>query len=459
MGAVADDGEDAADQFHLLTGNGLFDLSQRTPDYMTQMLRGQILPRNHKFVALHNRKRIIVDDERLIMYMRGGPTYVLVDETVFDTWAQGVKFDSEQTQKKFDVLWDTLKPATIVADVWNRVFGMGFVVLGFNDNRALSAPVEQGSATELVWAYGFSRTHIQEILYDENIGSNTFGKPVLYLVRSGRPGADGSGQPIYVHADRVWVHNESPHVHPLNGHSQLDRPWNDLEDSLSVGWASSEAYYGNASPKLLLKTQRPLVAKQEAAVDEQLAQTDSGVRRVIKMLSSMELVPLTGKGDIAKPLEHLIVAYSGLSNASGVPFSRFFRYHITSGDGLDWARREWYEFVSGRQHGYGKTALRGPEGLFVKLAHAGLFTKEERHAAFKWLPPRTPTREDIAKYVRNESIGFATAAKAGALHKDMEEHFEKLPDTYTPPAGEVTPGDETIQPEQKSAAPSAGRTT
>jgi hypothetical protein len=422
----------------LISPQSVLDLTMTSPDYITTLLQGGVLDRDSIAYTLHNRKPLITDIDRERLYSRNGTAKQVVDDPAQSTWTQGFSLDDEATNEKLEPIQRVLRRQLPIADGWNRLYGMGCLVLGFNDGRNFAAPV--GKATTITWAHAFSRRHIFQIIFDQDKLSPTFGQPQHYLIRAGRPGGPPTGQASLIHADRLLPLVERPMMHPIVGGSALDPVWNDLEDRSSIGWASSEAFYQNASPKFVLKTQRPLTQAQEQQVDQQMSQIRSNVRDVTKMLASMELVPLTKGGDIAKPLEHIIANTLLISDATGMPFSRFFKYHLTSGDALDWANREWFNYISHRQQSF---ALPVIETLMDRLAKAGIITIEQAQSKVEFSPPGVQTRDDIAKTVRNEAIGLGSAAKVGYVPKDVMKHYEKAPsDMVIPqPAGPNGPND------------------
>lgn len=418
--------EPTLDQFFLVGNQGILDLTSMSPENAAQLIGTWGLPQTHSFSSLHNRQTVITDPDREIFYTRHGVARMIVDEPARATWKEGFTHPDKKIAEEIDSLWPVIEEAVERGDVWNRLYGGGFVVQGYNDGRPLSAPL--GKASDITWAHAFSRKHVEKIEYDRVRGSPTYGLPVIYRLRTSRPGANEGtgGETVAVHADRILPLVERPSVNPLFGGSWLDPSWNDLEDIASLVWANAEAYHANASPKLALKTQRPLTKEQSAEFNRNLTKVRSGVRDVLKMLTTMELVPLNGQNQIPPPLEHVITSYVSLSLATGMPFSWFYQVHITSGEGLDWAARQKYEFIAERQATFGKRVAR--HWLTRNLAKAGMIDAKAARRAVTWNPPRTQTREDISKNVRNEAIAYASAVKAGGvIPKDLADRFVAAP--------------------------------
>jgi len=406
----------------IVSNEGFRDISPGAPSYMTQMELGNFLPEDHRQSTLHNRKKYITDHDRLLMYMRGGISKVIVDDPAYDTWLNGVSFEDQKLTEVVSKIWPVIEEPLEVADIWAGVFGMGFVILGYNDSQDLAAPVDK--ADNITWAEGFSRTHIDEILFGNDPNdTSTYRQPRAALIRAGKPGEEGSEQ-ILVHADRILFVTRNKHVHPINGGSDLDKPYNDLEDGLGVSWASAESYYAGASPKMLLKTMKPLTTKQDSAIEEQTRQMQSNLRHLIKMLHGMDFTKLTSGADVAKPLEHVVAVFTFLSTSTGIPFSKWFRHHLNGGEAIDWANREWDEYIGNRRRRFGKRIIHR---LLGKLAKAKMITDAQAQAIPIWSPPRIMTREDIARIARNEATSIATAAKgAGMIHKELADRFQPL---------------------------------
>lgn len=438
----------------LITNQGVLDLTGATPDYMTQVMEGLFLPRTHEFAATHNRLPHIEDIDREIMYMRNGTARLIIDEPAEHTWAQGFTLNDEKAARTMDRAWRALRQSLPIADRWNRLYGMGFLVLGFNDGKPLSAPLS-GNATTLVWAHAFNRSHIDRVVYDKDKLSKTFGQPIAYILRTGRPGERGATATVQVHLDRIIPLIERPQVHPIQGGSWLDPAWNDLEDAASVFWASAQAFYANASPKLILKTMKPLTSEQESSFDSQFRETRTGGRDVMKMLQSMSLEPVVGARDIAAPLERIVSCATALSHATGIPFSRFYTRDLTSKEALAGAAREWFEFLSIRQRGFGTVVV---EALLDRFWKAGLITEEQALAKVMWNPPMVLTREDLSRIVRNEAIGWASAGKTGFVPQDLVPYFVPAPAGFVVDAGqEEAQGDADSEEEERTSTKGLSR--
>lgn len=451
--------------FQIISNQGVLDLSSATPETMGQLVGAYGLPQEHSFATLHNRLKGITDPHREIFYTRHGVARNIVDEPALLTWKEGFSHPVEGVATTIEELWPVIEDAVMRADIWDRLYGSGFVVQGYNDGRPLASSL--GKATDITWAHAFSRRHVADIAYDKDPASNTYGQPVIYKLRTSRPGGvDGTGEIVSVHRDRILPLVERPAVNPLLGESCLNVAWNDLEDIASIVWANAEAYYGNASPKLALKTARPLTPDQDAAFNRNISAVRSGVRSVVKMLSTMELIPLNGQNQIPKPLEHAITSYVSLSLATGMPFSWFYQVHITSGDGMEWAERQKFAFITDRQRTFGKKVARHWLG---SLAKAGMVDARAARRPVIWNTPRTETREDIAKNARNEAIALATSvAKTGLIPAQLKDRFvnappeviqfmERLITLGKAQPGEKddkggTTGEKSIQPESQSAA-------
>lgn len=407
----------------LISNRGFQDLSPGAPDYTTQMQLGAFLPADHRQASLHNRKRVLTDYDRLVMYGRGGITKVIVDDPATDTWLDGVRFEDEALNTVVGKVWPVIEESVEIADIWAGVFGMGFVVLGYNDGKAISEPLDR--ADDVLWAEGFSRTHITEVIYDNVVGSPTYREAKALRIRVGKPGEDGGSEESIVHCDRILFITRNKHIHPFIGGSDLDKPFNDLEDGLGIAWANAESYYSGASPKMVLKTMRPLTKPQEQQVDQQLKEMQSNLRQLAKMLHSMDLQKLTSGADVAKPLEHVVAVFTFLAASTGVPFSKWVKHHLSAGDALDWANREWDEFIGKRRRRFGNRVVRR---LLLNLSKAGMVEKAKVLLKPIWTSPRTVTREDTGRTARNESTAVATSVQgAGMVHKELAGHFIPVP--------------------------------
>ncbi|MEW5724775.1 MAG: phage portal protein [Thermodesulfobacteriota bacterium] len=358
------------------------------------------------YSALGYKRTLVFEDYRL-RYERQGLAGRVVDAPCDATWRVHPRVtESAGEETDFEKAWDELVKRLQVWSVLKRADKLagigqyGILLLGFNDQGDLSAPVER--AGELLYSQPYYEADAAVATLVTDRFNPRFGLPETYTLKTG--GLQGQAvATINVHWSRVIHIAEGRASSNIYGTPRLKRVYNDLQALELVAYGSSEMFWRGALPG------RALILDKEAEVAEEdldklkleLDAFEHNLRRWLRLqgMTVQDLAP-----QVADPSQHVDVFLTLISAATGIPkriLSGSERGELASSQD----ESNWNVLIDSRRRDYGENVILRP--FIDRLIEVGALPSPKEPYAVEWPDIFEPSEKEQAETgrIRTESLG------------------------------------------------------
>lgn len=227
-------------------------------------------------------------------------------------------------------LWAELKRLDIVSGIGR----FGIMVLGFDDGKDLSDPIEMsydvvlgrfkpsGRERSLLWVNPYSEDLVSIGDLEKDPSNPRHGLPTYYMVKMDALNAGGPGQPlatadVKVHWTRAYHYAPGRLTSKLFSLPRMERAFNRLYDILKICAGSGEGYWQSSNPTLVVSSDKPLPGGfDKAELRQQIWRLQNSLQKYLSV-AGMDAKMLSP--DLNDPTPHLEVQLTLLCVSLGVP--------------------------------------------------------------------------------------------------------------------------------------------
>jgi len=222
----------------------------------------------------------------------------------------------------FEVAWNSLQKEKRIfhylsrSDLLSGIGQFGVLLLGFDDGQDLDTEVR--AAANLLYLMPYAQDAIDIYLWDEDLQSERYGKPLVYRITMGGFKGNHSGMTALVHHTRVLHMAEGCLEDDTFGVPRLRACFNCIQDIETVSGGSAEMFWRGALPGLVfsLDSDTDIDSEDLADVNEQMEKYVQGLQRHLRFqgVNVEQLMPT-----VADPSQHVDVQMQLISAATGIP--------------------------------------------------------------------------------------------------------------------------------------------
>lgn len=378
-------------------------------------------------------------------YARNGVARRIVSAAPKDTWKDSFKIvprgaEFEETKKKramtqdpkavafskrFQQLDDQHKITALLcrSDILAGIGYFGILVLGFDDGKPLTAPLQQGSAKELLYVQPYSNPYVSVSAWDIDMQSPRYGLPVMYQVMQDSTvfGRSGSFQ---VHYSRVVHIAEDKQESAIFGTPRLQAVYNDVQDLLKVCGGSAEMYWRNADPKLVMTTGKDssVDIADEDDLRDKMDAFENNLRRWI-IANGMDIKALSPS--LVDPEPHASIHFKLISAGTGIPLRI-----LTGSERGELAstqdKEAWFSLIDQRRLNYAEPEVLRP---FLDICiYAGVLPPLNSGYNIVWEDPRSMGQQEKAELSRKraEALSYYFRYPTSPAYISFEQFLEKI---------------------------------
>jgi hypothetical protein len=394
------------------------------------------------------------------MFDRNSVGHRVVDVWPAECWVQAPEVkasDNTAVENQFDKAFKELDKERQVLhylkriDVLSGIGRFGILVLGIDDGKKLSDPVESiNPATGELTGKGKSKLLYLKP-YDESVvvvkdkekstKSPRYGMPTSYQVKMENITSGNTKTPQYIHWTRVLHVADNRMSSEVFGEPRMQPIWNNLLDLRKIAGGAAEMYWragigGTAwgLDKDIVEPTVTLTEDQKEQMQEDLQQFYDGMQRYLftEGLKPMDIAP-----KLESPEDVVRVQVQLLCLAIGIPYRVFIGTEegkLASGQD----RIAWLERVAGRQNNYLTPMLVRP---FVKrMQDYGVLPEAKGGIVVEWPHRDSPSEKEIAdtalkladamsRYVRGDvELVMGPEQFLAQVLKKSEEDIAKIAD-------------------------------
>lgn len=276
----------------------------------------------------------------------------------------------EESQSEFESDYEDLKDEHRLlynfrrADILSRIGRFGVMLVGFDDGRELSEPVDEGKIRgldDILYLSPYGEDRVEEPTLDSDTSSERYGKPESYTVEVGEDGYTEE-----VHHSRVIHIAENPLDNEVYSRPTLESVLNRLDDLEKVAGGSAEMYWRGAYPGMAFNID-PEFEGGEDALDEfsdSIEEYMHGMKRYMKFRGT-EVEQLSSEMEDPSPLINAYIEL--LASAKNIPQRILMgseRGELASSQDI----RNWYSRISERRTNFAEPVIVRPlVNLLVKV--------------------------------------------------------------------------------------------
>jgi hypothetical protein len=420
------------------------------------------------------------------MYDREGIAARVNDVWPEESWATAPEIyetEDPDQETEFEVAWKKMdKKCHLLsmlgrADILSGVGKFGVILLGLNDGKDLSLPVDgvpengditkgkRGITRELIYVRAFQESAVSITNVEKNPNSSRFGLPNMYSITFNDTETSFSSM---VHWHRIIHLADNREMSEIMGTPRMKKSYNRLLDIRKILGGSGEMFWRGGFPGFAFETKE---GDSEIELDKESIKTElqnymTGLQRYMALegLSVKSLAP-----QVADPKNHLEVHLSSIAITLGVPKRILFGSEqaelASTQDAKTWNRR-----LKKRQNGYLTPYVIRPfidrliligvlptvEEYFVKWSDINIQTeKEKAEVAKAWA-------EALSKFVGGDVDSVIPIEEFLSILGNLPQEqvlqiSEKIKNTIMEEE-ELTPHDETLHSKQIKPDPVEDKT-
>jgi len=331
-------------------------------------------------------------DHRMAKYLRQDVAARIVDAPALAMWTNPPQVTS--TSDGWNLLWDDLIARY---NLWSaiergdKLAGIGrfsLLLLGFNDGRDLSLPVNTRAITQkdpkILYIQPYSERCVKVKGFNTNAMDENFNKPELYTIfpqnefvlafnNASLNRKDNLNGAFDVHASRVIHMAENCLENSVYGSPRMERVYNVLDDLLKVVGGAAETFWltGNRGLHIDIDKEMEIDTGDEAALSAEMDEYQHQQRRIIRTRGAK--VTAIGS-DNPDPTGAFNMLINMLSGATGIP-KRILTGAEAGQLASEQDRANWADRIDERRASWGNPWVIFP--IIKKLVAAGYFPREE----------------------------------------------------------------------------------
>lgn len=411
-------------------------------------------------------KRKLMHVDFLLKYLRQDIASRCINAPVDATWTDAPILKADGAKGvAWAKAWDDFAATNMIypsirkADIFCGLGMFSVMVLGFDDGRSLSQPVNASTEgkRKLLYMQPYLEGSVSISKFDENQLSPRFGQPEMYEITPGdllttqytsTSARYQLRNKFQVHWTRVLHIADNTLENNVFGHSRLEPIYNTLDDLLKVSGGSAETYWLTANRGLSIDIDKDMELDPQDAKDlsEEIDEYQHQLRRVIRTRGTK----ITSLGsDTPSPKDPFGVLMSLLSSQTGIPQRVLMGAEAgqlaSQQDRANWAAR-----IAERTGNFAEPFILRP--FVAKVMAAGCIPTLEGNFTVTWPEPfkmnpleRAQTSAQMARSAVNVVRAMEVSQKGGYNVASVEEAREiiapgnRMPVWKGLPAGTMIP--------------------
>jgi len=358
------------------------------------------------------------------LYKRNGIAKRVVRILPEETWAllPNIFETEEANETEFEKAWKTLREEKRVfhylqrVDVLSGIGEFGILLLGIDDGKELSEPVEginEGtgekvgkSEYELIYLKPFDQTSVKIKMKEADITSPRYGFPKTYSVDFEGTETTNSKQSKIVHWTRILHIADNRETSEVYGAPRMEPVYNRLLDIRKILGGSGEMFWKGGFPGLSFETQPEVEDLDTDSIKDQMELYMAGMQRYLAMegITVKSLSP-----QVSSPKEHVETNMRNIAISLGIPYRIFLGTEeaklASAQDITTWNKR-----LSQRQENYVSPYIIRP--FIDRMMAFGVLPEIEEYTV-DWPDLNAPTDEDKANVAKALTEAMAKYVTAG----------------------------------------------
>jgi hypothetical protein len=295
-------------------------------------------------------------------YLRNAVGKRVVNAPVSATWRDKPVITDGAETKTFEEEWTSLAKKHRIWDKFTRVDKMAgihqfaILLLGFDDEKKLSEPVEK--ANELLYIHPYSENSVKVQTWEDDTTSSRFGLPLLYNVKISQDGSGNKTTSQLVHYTRVLHVAEGLLESNTYGTPRMEAAFNNVMDAEKITGGSAEMFWRGAFQGISFEADKD-VDFDAASASDMATEVDEyihGLKRYMR-LQGIKANPLSP--EIEEPTAALRAQIEMVSIATGIPvriLTGSERGELASSQD----ERNWAQVIEDRQQSYAEPVIIRP---------------------------------------------------------------------------------------------------
>ena len=356
------------------------------------------------------------------MYDREGLGTRVVNLLPDESWAMlpEIEENKDVEETEFEKVWKDLDKKRHLfhylhrVDVLSGIGRFGLLLLGLNDGKELSEPVEgidlrTGEKTgnknhELLYLRPFDESVVTIKTKEADVSSPRFGKPVSYSVDfEDSTSETTSKQTKIVHWTRVLHVFDNRAVSEVYGIPRMKPVYNRLLDLRKIVAGSGEMFWKGAFPGYALKVDPTitLTDDQKTIIREEMKDYQDGLQRYLA-IGGVEIQELTPQ--VSDPKPHIESQMRYIAITLGIPF-RIFQGSEAAHLASDQDITTWNKRIAKRQEGYLSPML--VRLLIDRLIIFGVMPDIDEEYFIMWPDLNIPGEKEAAEISAKKTEAYA----------------------------------------------------
>ena len=319
-------------------------------------------------------------------------------------------------------------------DVISGIGKYGIILLGIDDGKPLSEPLDANSASELLYVNTFPENDAAVTDIEEDSTQRRFGLPLSYSINIPTVSNSSDATPKTVSFSRVIHVAENLINNDTIGRPRLEKVFNRLEDIEKVLVASGESAWKLFDKGTIFSTKEGWEAPDDEITEAKMDQFAHGLRRSL-LLEGIDIDVLGG--EIVDPSNLIDTYLSFISGSTGIPKRILIGAErgelASSQDESNWISR-----ISERQTSFAEPIILRP--FINRLIFSGILPKPSSGSySIKWnslFQLSELQQSELAKNKAQAAFVAGNAVSSGKIVTKEEARIEILGLTAEPEIGE-----------------------
>jgi len=339
------------------------------------------------------------------------------------TW-RGVPevYETEKIKEKgketdFETAWNELIKTLPIYHYLNRIDRVagigryGVLLLGFDDGRPYSSPVQGAKELLFLQPYSENNAGIDTIITDRK--DKRYGLPEYYKMKMGA-GRNESGPKMTttieerVHWSRVIHVAENCAESDVYGTPRLECVYNRLQDVETISGGSAEMFWRGAFPGYAFEADTGTTVQSTDALDDEIEAYMHGLTRVLRLqgIKANALTP-----EVANPKNHIEIQLQLISGATGIPvriLTGSERGELASSQD----QTNWEHKVDERRKSFAGPSILAP--FIDRLIEFGVLPTPKEDYIIQWPDIGALDAKEQAEVAKNKTEALAKYVTSGA---------------------------------------------
>lgn len=293
----------------------------------------------------------------------------------------------------------------------------GALFLGFNDGKPWNEPVEPSAAIDLLYVTPLGETSCAIATVVQDVHNERYGKPESYNIQFNQTrgeNSDVSTSAQNVHWTRVLHLVRNNLESEVYGASDLEAPFNYLQDLMKISGGSAEMFWRGAFPGMgfMMDPEMEIDDDMRTAMGNEIEEYMHSMRRYLR-LKGVDVREF--KPQAVDPTKHYEVQIQQISAITRIP-----KRILTGSERGELAssqdERAWNSSIEERQNDFAEPYI--VRGFIDRMIEFGVLADPGAYE-IQWPDLNTKTDQEIAEYADKISGALEKYKRSGAQEDVM----------------------------------------